>query len=92
MNDEFVYADPTICASAGVSIVSTDNSVPSSGFSRRFSRTSLVTRILSTVGLKSNPLKAPLRIEGIWSKLFPSGTAMAVFGFSRYTTLSLPSA
>jgi hypothetical protein len=28
---------------------------------------------LSTVGLKSNPLKLPERIEGVWSKLFPLG-------------------
>jgi hypothetical protein len=69
--------------SAGVSIVSTERSVPSSGFRRRFSRASLVTLILSTVGLKSNPFLAPARIEGIWSKLLPSGTAIAVSGFSR---------
>ena len=56
--------------------------MPSSGFSRRLSSASLVTRILSTVGLKSNPLKLPERIEGDWSKVFPSGTAIAVRGFS----------
>ena len=83
VNDEFVYADPTTCTSAGVSMVSTDSSVRSSGFSRRLSRASLVTRILSTVGLKSNPVLSPLRIEGTRSKLGPSGMAMAVLGFSR---------
>ena len=92
MNDEFVYAEPTTCTSAGVSIVSTISSVPSSGLRRRLSRASLVTRILSTVGLKSNPLLTPVRIDGLVSKLLPSGTAIAVLGLSRYTTLSLPSA
>jgi hypothetical protein len=54
----------------------------SSGFRRWLSTASLVTQILSTVGLKSNPLLLPARIDGIRSKLFPSGTAIAVDGFS----------
>ena len=54
-NDEDVYAEPTTVTSAGVSFVSVLSRLPSSGLRRMLSSASLVTRILSTVGLKSTP-------------------------------------
>jgi hypothetical protein len=48
---------------------------------------SLVTRILSTVGLKSTPNDMP-RSAGV--NAGPSAIAIAVAGLTRYTTPSLP--
>ena len=63
------------------------STVPSSTFSRRFWRSSLTTRILSTTGLKSTPNALP-RSAGV--NAGPSAIAMPVFGLTRYTTLSEP--
>ncbi len=82
-NDEFVYADPTTVTSAGVSSVSVDRREPGSGSSRMLSSASLVTRILSTVGLKSNPIRSPVSAVAMVSKAGPSATAIAVCGLTR---------
>ena len=71
----------------GFSMASLLSTVPSSTFSRRLSLASEVTRILSTVGLKSTPKKRPVS-AGV--NAGPSATAMPVRGFTRYTTESEP--
>jgi hypothetical protein len=76
-----VYADPTTITSAGGVLerfTSLASRLPSSGLRRRLSSTSLVTRILSTVGLKSNPTVRLFSAPGIVSKAGPSATAIAV--------------
>jgi hypothetical protein len=47
------------------------------------SSASLVTRILSTVGLKSKPMLPLESADGASSNAGPSATAMAVFTFTR---------
>ena len=69
---------------SGWSCIST---VPSSTFSRRFRPASDVTRILSTVGLKSTPKKRPMS-SGV--NAGASATAIPVRGLMRYTTESEP--
>ena len=69
--------------SAGVNFVSVASRLPGSGSSRRLSSASLVTRILSTVGLKSKPILSPLSAVAIASNAGPSATAIAVSGFTR---------
>ena len=81
--DEFVYAEPTTVTSAGVSFVSFASRLPGSGSRRKFSSASLVMRILSTVGLKSKPIRSPVSTVGMVSNAGPSATAIAVRGFTR---------
>ena len=80
MNDEFAYAEPTTRGMPGFSAGSLASSVPSSTFRRRLVAASEVTRILSTVGLKSNPKKRP---AGAGVTAGPSETAMPVRGLTR---------
>ena len=83
VKDEFVYAEPTTWTPAGVRLVSFESRLPSSGLSRMLSPTSLVTRILSTVGLKSKPMFPLLSAAGAVSNAGPSATAIAVFTLTR---------
>ena len=82
-NDEFVYAEPTTVTSAGVSFVSFISRLPGSGSSLKLSSASLVMRILSTVGLKSKPIRSPWSAVGVVSNAGPSATAIAVLGLTR---------
>jgi len=52
--------------------------LPSSGLRRMLSPASLVTRILSTVGLKSKPMFPLFDASGAASNAGPSATAIAV--------------
>src|SRR5262245_18628446 len=80
LNDEFVYAAPTTVGSLGLRSASAPVSAPVSGFTRMFWLASLVSRILSTVGLKSTPKKRPLSAG---ANAGPSATALPVIGLTR---------